>query len=114
MAVKRGNQLRLIKEETGSGLRPSAGYLFRSVVETFSRNAIGVLLTGMGSDGAVGLKAMADAGAATIGQDQESCVVYGMPAVAARLGACQQILPLDAIPAALLHAAADRAGAAAS
>jgi len=88
--------------------RPSVDVLFQSAARLFGAREVGVLLTGMGSDGAAGLKAMADAGAATIGQDRESCVVYGMPAVAAKLGACQQVLPLDAIPEALLKAAAGR------
>jgi len=92
--------------------RPSVDVLFQSAARLFGSEAVGILLTGMGSDGAVGLKAMADAGAATIGQDRESCVVYGMPAAAAKLGACQQVLSLDAIPEALLKAAAGRAKAA--
>lgn len=94
--------------------RPSVDVLFHSAARLFGPDAVGILLTGMGSDGAVGLKAMANAGAATIGQDRESCVVYGMPAVAAQLGACQQVRSLDAIPEALLKAAAGRAKAAAS
>jgi two-component system chemotaxis response regulator CheB len=84
--------------------RPSVDVLFHSAARVFGANAVGVLLTGMGTDGAAGLKAMAAAGAATIGQDEETCVVYGMPAAAARLGACQQILPLAEIPEALLKA----------
>ncbi|PIW83227.1 MAG: chemotaxis response regulator protein-glutamate methylesterase, partial [Nitrospirae bacterium CG_4_8_14_3_um_filter_70_85] len=68
----------------------------------------GVLLTGMGDDGARGLAAMHAAGATTLGQDQASCVVYGMPAAAAARGACTTIAPLDAIPALLLQAAASK------
>jgi len=94
--------------------RPSVDVLFQSAARLFGPDVVGILLTGMGSDGALGLQAMADAGAATIGQDRESCVVYGMPAVAAKLGACQQVLSLDAIPEALLKAAARRAKVAAS
>jgi two-component system chemotaxis response regulator CheB len=88
--------------------RPSVDVLFHSAVRVFGGNAVGILLTGMGTDGAAGLKAMASAGAATIGQDEQTCVVYGMPAAAARLGACRQILPLGEIPEALLQVAAGR------
>lgn len=83
------------------GLRPSANVLFQSVAEVYGAAAIGIILTGMGSDGAQGLKAMHEAGAHTIAQDQESCVVFGMPAVAIELGAVQQILPGSKIAAAV-------------
>ena len=80
-----------------SGHRPSVDRLFQSVAETFQGKALGILLTGMGEDGARGLLAMAQAGAATIAQDEASCVVFGMPRAAIALGAAQQILPLDQI-----------------
>lgn len=67
--------------------RPSVDVLFESAVEVFGRRALGVLLTGMGKDGAEGLKGLARAGAYTIGQNESSCVVYGMPKAAAQLGA---------------------------
>ncbi len=76
-----------------NGLRPSVGVLFRSVAERFGRRAIGVLLTGMGRDGAEELKLMADPGALTVAQDEESCVVFGMPAEAIKLGAARFVLP---------------------
>lgn len=83
------------------GLRPAANYLFHSVARVYGATAIGVILTGMGSDGAEGLQALRQTGAHTIAQDQNSCVVFGMPAVAIKLGAAEQILPADKIPAAI-------------
>lgn len=81
--------------------RPSVDVLFESVAAEFGTAAVGCLLTGMGRDGAAGLLAMRRAGAATIAQDEETSVVYGMPREAAMLGAAQRILPLDAIGAAV-------------
>ncbi len=78
--------------------RPSVDVLFRSVANAAGPNAIGIIMTGMGDDGARGLKEMRDAGALTYGQDQDSCVVYGMPKEAVKLGAVQQEIPLDQIP----------------
>ncbi len=72
---------------------PNIDVAFHSVAETFRGNAIGVLMTGMGKDGAQGLKAIHDAGAATMAQDEESCVVYGMPRAAYEMGAVDYQLP---------------------
>ncbi len=85
-----------------SGHRPSVDVLFSSVAEIYGRRSVGVILTGMGRDGANGMKQMRDAGAATIGQDEGSCVVYGMPRVAFELGAVERQLSLSAIGAAVL------------
>jgi two-component system chemotaxis response regulator CheB len=74
--------------------RPSVDVLFRSVAQHVGANAIGVLLTGMGSDGASGLKEMRDAGAYTLAQDEKTSVVWGMPGQAVKLGAVDEILPL--------------------
>jgi two-component system, chemotaxis family, protein-glutamate methylesterase/glutaminase len=82
--------------------RPSVDVLFMSVAEAAGNLAVGVLLTGMGSDGAKGLLQMRRAGARTIAQDEATSVVYGMPREAAELGAAAQILPLPAIPQAML------------
>ena len=87
-----------------SGLRPSVAALFRSVAERFGRRAAGVLLTGMGRDGAEELKLMADRGALTVAQDEASCAVFGMPAEAIRLGGAKFVLPPHKI-AELLSAA---------
>jgi two-component system, chemotaxis family, protein-glutamate methylesterase/glutaminase len=80
-----------------SGHRPSIDMLFSSVAEALPGKAVGVLLTGMGADGAKGLLAMRQAGCPTIAQDQASCVVYGMPKVAAEIGAAQFVLGLPRI-----------------
>ena len=84
--------------------RPSVDVLFCSVAEAAGKLAVGVLLTGMGSDGAQGLLKMRQSGARTIAQDEASCVVYGMPREAAELGAAGQILPLAAVAQAMLSA----------
>ncbi|MCH8083103.1 MAG: chemotaxis response regulator protein-glutamate methylesterase [Myxococcales bacterium] len=84
---------------------PSVDVLFHSVAEAAGRNAIGVILTGMGQDGAEGLRAMKDAGADTIAQDENSCVVFGMPREAIALGAVDDVATLPDIPAAILKIA---------
>lgn len=83
--------------------RPSVDVMFASVAEAAKENAVGVLLTGMGADGAQGLLRMKRAGARTIAQDEESCVVFGMPREAVKLGAADRILPLTAISHAALQ-----------
>jgi two-component system chemotaxis response regulator CheB len=87
--------------------RPAADVLFQSVAKKAGLNAIGVILTGMGRDGAKGLLAMKEAGAQTIAQDEKSCVVFGMPKEAIRLGAADKVLPLDRIVGALLGMVSD-------
>lgn len=82
--------------------RPSVDVLFRSVARAAGHNAIGVLLTGMGADGAQGLLEMRNTGAGTIAQDEASCVVFGMPREAIALGAAGSVLPLHEIPEAVL------------
>jgi two-component system chemotaxis response regulator CheB len=77
--------------------RPAVDILFRSTAKYAGANAIGVLLTGMGSDGAEGMLELKKAGAGTIAQDEQSCVVFGMPKEAIKLGAADRVLPLDQI-----------------
>jgi two-component system chemotaxis response regulator CheB len=72
--------------------------LFRSVAKYAGRNALGVIMTGMGDDGARGLLEMRQAGARTYAQDEESCVVFGMPKEAIKLGAAEKVVPLAHIP----------------
>jgi two-component system chemotaxis response regulator CheB len=79
--------------------RPSVDVLFRSVARCAGSNALGVIMTGMGDDGARGMKEMFDAGAATLAQDEASCVVYGMPKEAVKLGGVGRSVPLSALPA---------------
>ena len=86
--------------------RPSVDVLFRSASRCAGGNALGVLLTGMGDDGARGLLEMREAGAYTIAEDESSCIVYGMPKEAVKLGAVDESLPLSAIPAAILRLSA--------
>jgi two-component system, chemotaxis family, protein-glutamate methylesterase/glutaminase len=86
--------------------RPSVDVLFRSVAQNAGQNAIGVLLTGMGRDGARGLKAMRVAGAATVAQDEHTSVVWGMPGEAVSIGATEDVLPIDAIAARIVELAA--------
>ena len=97
LRVGTGGELQTTHEAPHNGLRPSAGVLFRSVAEHFGHRAIGVILTGMGRDGAEELKLMADRGALTVAQDEESCVVFGMPAEAIKLGAARHVLPPQGI-----------------
>lgn len=82
--------------------RPSVDVLFRSVARFAGRNATGIIMTGMGDDGARGLKEMLEAGSLTVAQDEETCVVYGMPKEAVKLGAVKKTLPLQDIRLAVL------------
>ncbi|WP_210357708.1 MULTISPECIES: chemotaxis response regulator protein-glutamate methylesterase [Sphingomonas] len=93
---------RLVEGDKVSGHRPSVDRLFHSIARVASRDTVGVILTGMGADGAEGLKAMRAAGARTFGQDQESSVVYGMPQVAWQIGAVETQLPLSRIASRVL------------
>lgn len=77
--------------------RPSVDVLFRSVAKCAGKNAIGIIMTGMGDDGAAGLLEMKQAGAATVAQDEATCVVYGMPKEAVKRGAADKIMPLENI-----------------
>jgi len=100
LRVRRGGghyQVELLESERVSGHRPSVDVLFLSVARAVGADAVGVLLTGMGEDGAEGLLAMKRAGAVTFAQDEASCVVFGMPRVAIALGAVDEVLPLSAI-----------------
>jgi two-component system chemotaxis response regulator CheB len=82
--------------------RPSVDVLFRSAAVHAGRNALAVIMTGMGDDGARGLKELHEAGGRTYAQDEESCVVFGMPKEAIKLGGVDQMVSLDEIPAVLL------------
>ncbi len=85
------------------GFRPSCDALLKSAAETFKSRAIGVVLTGMGRDGAQGLKEIRQRGGKTVAQDEASCVVFGMPREAIALGAAEEVLPLEQIAAALIR-----------
>lgn len=97
--VVHGTELRVAPPVARQVYIPSANSLFTSVAGSYGRHSVGVILTGMGNDGADGLKAMNDAGAMTIAQDEKSSVVFGMPKAAIEAGAVRQVLPLDGIGA---------------
>ena len=78
--------------------RPSVDVLFRSAARYVGKNAVGIILTGMGDDGAKGILEMKQAGAKTIAQDEKSCVVFGMPKEAIKLGGVDQVVALEKIP----------------
>ena len=84
--------------------RPSADVLFKSVAKFAGANAIGVIMTGMGDDGAAGMREMKDAGAHTIAQDEASCVVFGMPKRAIEAEGVCEVVTLDRVPSAVLRA----------
>lgn len=94
---------RLKVAEPINGHRPSVDALFRSIAAAAGRHAVGVILTGMGRDGAEGLLAMRRAGAVTFGQDEASCVIYGMPKAAFEIGATQNQVPLSRIASEILR-----------
>lgn len=100
--VVRGNRLVLTKEREVHSCRPSIDVLFQSVAEELGPRAAGVLLTGMGRDGAAGLLAIRNAGGTTIAQDEATSVVFGMPREAIQLGAADRVLPLNEIAPALV------------
>ncbi len=99
---------RLVERDPVNGHRPSVDVLFDSVADLAGRNAVGVILTGMGRDGASGLLKMRGAGARTIGQNEKTCVVYGMPRVAHEIGAVEQQMPLGSIGEEILKLTAAR------
>lgn len=94
--------VKLHQEAPLHSVRPAADYLMKSVAKYVGKNACGVVLTGMGKDGAEGLLEMKKAGAYTVAQNEETCVVYGMPQAAVNLGAADKVLPLDKIAGELL------------
>ena len=89
------NIIKLSSEPQRNGHRPSADVLFESVAKVYQNKALGVIMTGMGKDGAVQLAEMRKQGAWTLGQDEKTSVVYGMPRVANELGAVQKQVPLE-------------------
>lgn len=106
LVVKEGANLRcrLSKSPPVNRHRPSVDVMFDSVADSMGKNAVGVLLTGMGSDGAKGLLNLMNVGAATIVQDEKTSVVWGMPGEAVKLGAAQKVEPLVRIPESIMQA----------
>jgi len=99
LMVDRFNKITLSTGEPVGGFRPSVTPLFQSTAHSYGAAAIGVILTGMGSDGATGMLAMKQAGALNLAQDESSCVVFGMPKEAIALGAVHHVVPLDKMAA---------------
>jgi two-component system chemotaxis response regulator CheB len=97
MVVTDRNRIELTKTASVAGHRPSADVLFTSVAKVYTGDSIGVVLTGMGSDGAKGIAAIKRAGGKTIAQDEQSCVVFGMPQAAIQKGIVDEVLPLGSI-----------------
>ena len=97
--VKKGDDYQVLLKEAPkvNGHCPSVDVMFESVAKAAGKHAVGIILTGMGGDGAKGLLQMREAGAHTIGQDEASCVVYGMPRVAYEMGAVEYQVKLDEI-----------------
>lgn len=96
MMVEKG-RICLVNDGPENGLRPAVSYLFRSVTNAYGRRAVGILLTGMGKDGAAELKALREKGAITIAQDRESSVIFGMPGEAVTIDAARYILSPEEI-----------------
>ena len=111
MLVRRNRARYVVQVKTGPSVfhqRPAVDVLFHSAAEHIGQNAVGVLLAGMGYDGARGLLAMKEAGAQTLAQDEASCVVFGMPKEAFRLGAADHIVSLPHMPEQILEAVAGK------
>ena len=107
MIVNRTGGTYMVKIKGGPRVhyqRPSVDVLFQSVAKTAASNAVGVMLTGMGADGAKGLLAMRESGARTLAQDEATCVVYGMPKEAYKIGAVEEVLALSQIPTGIIKA----------
>ena len=107
MGIENAGQIALTRDEPENNLRPSVSYLFRSVANVYGQNAAGVLLTGMGDDGALELKRLKEKGAITLVQDEESSIVFGMPGQAVKLDAATCVLPPEGIAAKLKELAGD-------
>jgi two-component system, chemotaxis family, protein-glutamate methylesterase/glutaminase len=100
---KKVKAVNLTEDPPVNFVRPAVDVTMFSVAELYRQNTIGVILTGMGSDGAQGMKFIKDAGGRTIAQDRETSIIYGMPKAAADIGAADEISPLDEIPAKIVR-----------
>jgi chemotaxis response regulator CheB len=110
LVLKQADRLGYVREPQEAIYRPSIDVFFNSVARLWSGNAVGVLLTGMGRDGAAGLKSLREQGYHTIAQDKDSCAVYGMPKAAAAIGAAVEMLTLDRIAQRLIQLVPGRVG----
>jgi len=105
MGVDKSGAIKLQRRVSDGTAQPSVSHLFRTIAEVYEERSVGILLTGMGSDGAAELKIMREKGAITIIQDQESSIVFGMPGAARELGAAMVELPPEKIAPALIYMA---------
>ena len=113
MALKRSGAVYYVEVKEGPRVnrhRPSVDVLFKSVATFAGQNAVGVIMTGMGDDGARGLLCLKEAGSPTIAQDEASCVVFGMPKEAIKLGGADHVVPLNGISRRILKLADDAPG----
>jgi len=97
MRVEEGGKIRLSNEPPNNGHRPSGDVLLESVARTYGKRSVGVILTGMGRDGAMGMKAIKQYQGKTIAQDEKSCVVFGMPNAAIEMNVIDEVLPVERI-----------------
>ena len=112
MLLRRSGARYLVEVKDGPAVhhqRPSVDVLFHSVAAHAGPNAVGTILTGMGADGAKGMLAMRQNGASTLAQDEQSCVVFGMPKEAIRMGAAEQVVSLNQMSGRILTALAGQA-----
>lgn len=109
LGVTRGGRIQLSRDEAISGFRPSGTYLFRSVAEAFRDKSVAMILTGMGRDGVDGIREIHRAGGMTIAQDEETCIVFGMPRVAIAEGLANAVLPIGEMAKHLLNLVACKA-----
>ena len=106
LGLSRDGRVHVSKSSRVGGHRPSATFLFNSLAQTHPEESLGILLTGMGEDGAVGLLHLRQAGGLTFAQNRESCIVFGMPQAAARLGAARRIVDLEHMASCMMEAIA--------
>ena len=107
-----GNKIRLSRKASVQDIYPSIDYAMESAAQAYGEGTLGVLLTGLGSDGARGLKAIKEAGGSTIAEDESTCVVFGMPKAAIEMGCVDEIVPLPRIAPAVLRMITSRKGCA--
>lgn len=103
MKVVKSGAVELSDEPPYGNFKPSADVLFKSVADVYKHESVGVILTGMGRDGAGGIKAIKEAGGKTIAQDEKTCIVFGMPKEAIDLGAVDKVLPIDKIAGEIIN-----------
>lgn len=104
--------IKITKDPPENSCRPSVDYLFRSVAHTYGANAVGVIMTGMGNDGSLGCRLMKRNGAAILAQNEETCVVFGMPSFPIEEGLADVVAPLDRMADEIVGLCLGRQGAA--